>query len=657
MKARRPARSKPASQPAQADSSFQTTQAGGHSWFGSLHPHDQTTGPAPPAPPRKKSHASPNDPVLDSGFILQEVHRVGRERTVERSAFERIFGLFRMARALIGLLLCLSLVGTTLLASVPGAPLLAITAFYTAYTLLGWMRPNRLAGHDADGDAPSRHPSLSRRQWLSMIMTDVASFTALHLFSPASNLNYLALLLLPVIMAGVLCTRRLALATAALVALLLVGLALFHSLQGGDWTSLMGQAGVFGCGLLLIALLESELASRLGREEATARDSLKLARQQARLNHLVIEEMQDGVLVVDRRGQVRAANPSARALLVPHGLATPAPFQLRGVPSWQALVFTVEDAFVEGGWPEEGRDAQLSFDDGSTRTVRVRIRFTRPSHLYTDMPQDEDFCVLLMEDVRSMQARNRQEKLAAMGRVSAGIAHEIRNPLSAIAQANALLSEDVLNEGQRKLTRMVQDNAQRIKRIVDDVMEVAPGLPPEPTRIPAGSLLAQVCREWLLAQALPEQDPETSVLSLDLPDPLPDSEVSFDPDHLRRILVNLLDNALRHSNRAAGCIRVRLLEHRDRLELVIGSNGAPISPEVERHLFEPFFSTRSRGTGLGLYICRELCQRYQASIDYRLRPPGERNRNEFVITLPLAALDHNTPIPPPPEPFLPEPMP
>ena len=83
--------------------------------------------------------------------------------------------------------------------------------------------------------------------------------------------------------------------------------------------------------------------------------------------------------------------------------------------------------------------------------------------------------MLFLEDVRSVQARSRQEKLAAMGRVSAGIAHEIRNPLAAIAQANALLAEDATDPAQRQLMRMVTENVERLKRIVDDVMEVAPG--------------------------------------------------------------------------------------------------------------------------------------------------------------------------------------
>jgi two-component system sensor histidine kinase PilS (NtrC family) len=117
--------------------------------------------------------------------------------------------------------------------------------------------------------------------------------------------------------------------------------------------------------------------------------------------------------------------------------------------------------------------------------------------------------------------------------------------------------------------------------------------------------------------------------------PLSPLGVSFDPEHLRRVLVNLLDNARRHASRAAGFDRPAAAARRCQRTVVlcVESDSEPIPPEVERYLFEPFFSTRSRGTGLGLYICRELCERYGASIEYRASPAPERLRNEFRVTL------------------------
>ena len=141
---------------------------------------------------------------------------------------------------------------------------------------------------------------------------------------------------------------------------------------------------------------------------------------------------------------MRAANPAARRLLAPEGTAAPAPFQLRGVPAWGALVRAVERAFAEAAGPRPGATSRLQFEP-PTRTGRCAC--ASASRRKREPPASEEFCVLFLEDVRNVQARSRQEKLAAMGRISAGIAHEIRNPLAAIAQANALLAEDATEPG------------------------------------------------------------------------------------------------------------------------------------------------------------------------------------------------------------------
>ena len=560
------------------------------------------------------------------------------------AAFERTYGAFLAARAALGVALMLTLGVAGLFGLRPSAAVAIVSVAYAALSISMWLLPR------------VRKPPTSRvlarlsgRQWLATIGADLVCFVALHLLAPGSSLNYAALLVLPVLMAGVLTPQLPALATAAGATLALLGTAWLAVLAGGDAALQMTQAGLAGSGLFVVTVLAGGLAARLAREELTARGGLEMARQQAQLNRLVIEEMQDGVLVVDRRGRVRAANPAARRLLAPDGMSRPAPFQLRGVPAWQALVTTVEHAFGEAAWPEAGRDVVLQFAAagqsglGAQRTLRVRVRFTRKREPLSV----EEFCVLFLEDVRNMQARSRQEKLAAMGRVSAGIAHEIRNPLSAISQANALLCEDSTDPAQRRLMKMVSDNVERLKRIVDDVMEVAPGAVLEVGVIDATAQIAAVCSEWARSAGVgigvgigvggTAGDVEGGLLRISLPtEPV---GVLFDAEHLRRVLVNLLDNARRHASHAPGAIHLRLDSRRDdQAFLSIASDGPPIPPEVEPYLFEPFFSTRSRGTGLGLYICRELCERYGASIDYRLRAVGEARRNEFFVDMRRRAL-------------------
>ena len=577
-------------------------------------------------PPRARAGSDKPD---DSRFLMREAARFIESG---QTAFERLYRAFIAARAALGAALVLALMAGGLFGLRLNWWAAAVSVLYAAVAISMWMLPRFRRP-----TAPRAMAHLRSPQWLATIGVDLLCFTALHALAQGASLNYVALLVLPVLMAGVLTPRNLALATAAAATLAMLGTAWLTSLGGTDGTLQMTQAALAGAGFFVVTLLAGELAGRLAREELTARGSLAMARQQAQLNRLVIEEMQDGVLVVDRRGRVRAANPAARRLLAPTGMSRPAPFQLRGVQAWDALVKTVERAFSEASWPEAGRDVVLQFEHGSMnapgaqRTLRARVRFTRKRE-----PQAiEEFCVLFLEDVRNMQARSRQEKLAAMGRVSAGIAHEIRNPLAAISQANALLSEDATDPGQRQLMRMVTENVERLKRIVDDVMEVAPGFVPDVGVIDATAQVAAVCGEW--AHAVGVTPGDQSVLRVDLP--AESIGVRFDAEHLRRVLVNLLDNALRHASKEPGAIRLRLdSRHEAQAFLSVSSDGAPIPPDVEPYLFEPFFSTRSRGTGLGLYICRELCERYGATIDYRLRAVGETQRNEFYVDMQRKAL-------------------
>ena len=601
-----------------------------------------------------ESHFDPGwlasgDEPTDSRFIDRQSRRLVQ---AQDTAFVRVYRTYVAARAAVG-------VGLVAVPSVSGLSglraseaVVLVSLAYAVQAITLWLLP-RFGTLAVAADQVLLQARQRRRQWLATIGVDLLAFTLLHLLEVGSSFNYAALLVLPVLMAGVLTSRLLALGTAAAVALVLL-LAAWRAPSSGEGPALMLQSGLAGMGLFMITLLAGELAARLAREELAARGSLELARQQAQLNRLVIEEMADGVLVVDRRLQVRAANPAARALLVDQGLGPLAPFMLDRTPAWAELLKAAQRALDEGEWPDAGRDVLMAFGEGHSRTLRLRVRFMRNRALdrtpdrSPDRAADandadrnaEPAAVLLLEDLRTLQARIRQEKLAAMGRVSAGIAHEIRNPLAAISQANALLMEDNLPPQQQRLASMVADNVERLKRLVDDVMEVAPGAEPALRTIDASAAVGSTASEWARTMQLPMG--ANSRLRADIrSEPL---GVSFDPEHLRRVLVNLLDNAHRHASAAPGSIFLRLAS-RDESWVVLSvlSDGAPIAPEVERRLFEPFFSTRSRGSGLGLYICRELCERYGASIEYRPRPAAERLRNEFLVSMRRVALSGAVP--------------
>ena len=570
----------------------------------------------------------------DSGFIGAQVR--GTHAAGQDSAFARVLRTYTAARAAIGVGLVVAHSAASLSGVRPSVWLVMISLVYAVQAISLWLLPRfRPTVH------PDKQLQRRKRQWLATIGLDVLAFTMLHLLEVGATFSYAALLVLPVFMAGVLTSRLLALGTTAAVSLLLL-FAAWRAAAGGEGPALMLASGLAGMGLFMITVLAGELAARLAREELAARGSLLLARQQAQLNRLVIEEMADGVLVVDRRLTVRAVNPAARALLVDQGLSPPAPFTLDRHAAWSGLLEAAHQALAAGRWPEAGEDVTLAFGDGLTRVLRMRVRFMRRrsrergESAVTEDLGAEPVAVLLLEDLRTLQARIRQEKLAAMGRVSAGIAHEIRNPLAAISQANALMMEDQLSAPQRRLATIVSDNVARLKRLVDDVMEVAPGTEPPTRLIEACATVNEAVTEWARTMQLSLE--AEGRLRVEIGQgPL---HVDFDPEHLRRVLVNLLDNAHRHASQEPGAIFLRLAPRDDGwVTLAVTSDAAPLAADVERRLFEPFFSTRSRGSGLGLYICRELCERYGASIEYRPRPAAERLRNEFLVTLRRADVD------------------
>ncbi|MEY8878914.1 MAG: nitrogen regulation protein NR(II), partial [Leptothrix sp. (in: b-proteobacteria)] len=564
----------------------------------------------------------------------------GRDQGLPQRAFARIFRGFVSARAVLGVLL-LAMQGliTVYATHAPSIPALLVCIAYAGTALLLVLQvelqwPVRLPASPARG-VPAADRALQGLGVLASVGADVLCFGLLLALTADGPLNVSALLLLPVLMAGALLPRQRALAVAAGVVLILLAGAWWRVMAGAELASQMTQAGMTGGATFAMVLLTLEMAERLARQEVTAASTLEMARQQALLNRLMIEEMQDGVMVVDRSGHVRAANPAALALIGAPSGARFAAFDLQQQPVWQPLWAALERGYASGHWPAGGEDITLRLVQGAhveERGLRLRLRFTRRR----DTRLGEALCVLFMEDMRVLRQRARQEKLAAMGRVSAGIAHEIRNPLAAISQANALLGEDLTHPAQRQLTHMVADNVERLQRIVADVLEVAPGGGSHDA--PVIDLAQQVpalCADWAhtVGLALVGHSP----LRIDVaPTPMP---VRFDPDHLRRVLVNLLDNALRHgSHRSEALWVVAQPLGRGEVLLAVRSDGAPIAVDVEPFLFEPFFSTRSRGSGLGLYICRELCERYGAAIEYRPGDPDTRYRNEFALTLPRIAV-------------------
>jgi two-component system sensor histidine kinase PilS (NtrC family) len=508
----------------------------------------------------------------------------------------RIIGLLNIFRLLVPMILMVIFVfdapSRTIGSVYPGL-FVSACAIYFAYALFSLR---------ATGQRWLPAPWLA----LTQLAADTLAITLLIHTSGGVASGLGTLLLLPAAATAVVVGPRLALVGPAVATLALLYETSVSALAGIGEASDFLIAGLTGASLFAITLLTIPLAGRLRESEALVKQTeLDLANLNE-LNEFIVQHLRESILVVDTEDRIRLINDTAAQMLNAGPVDGDTPLErvssrlLGLLRSWRLNESDRRDSIGE----------VVSSDGGTV---------IRP-HFVSLSDKGRGPVLIFLEDTSVIAEKVQQSKLVSLGRLSASIAHEIRNPVGAMSHASQLLREsDALGADDAHLTEIIEKNAVRVSQIIENVLQLSRR---ETTRQQRLDL-----RHWLDAFLQEFRDTaqlEENVIHISnaAGETIP---VHFDPTHLHQVLWNLCDNAIKHgAGDGSQAIELRLgrIASTGRPFLEIADTGAGVDPEHAERLFEPFFTNGAGGTGLGLFISRELCQTNGAMLLYEPRPSG-----------------------------------
>jgi len=407
------------------------------------------------------------------------------------------------------------------------------------------------------------------------------------------------LLVISIASGGLVGSGRLNLLYAALASIAVLLQHSFSVLTGTGGLDTYLQIGLLCMGYFATGMLAHTLTHRAQTSETLAANQAEELARLNRINALAIENSPDGILAVNGDDTLRYANPRAQSLLGYTPSAHRALFKA-GHTALCDFAPVLVDPLHRCRHHQPPSDAPLL-----TASARLRIRCIPLG--------GDDSVVLILEDLTQVEQAAQHLKLAALGRLTANIAHEIRNPLSAISHAAQLLHEEISDPAQARLADIIEKNARRLDRLVEDVLSLNRRDRVHPETITPQSL-TQLIEDLRETEEIPLDAVIVQMQSA--------SPFCFDPEHLRQILWNLIKNAWRHSRQQRASLHITLQATDSQLHLDIHDDGSGVAEEHQAKLFEPFFTTDSRGTGLGLFLARELSNANGAALALVPNTPG-----------------------------------
>lgn len=417
------------------------------------------------------------------------------------------------------------------------------------------------------------------------------------------------LLVIPVAAASLILSPRVAVSFAALSTIALLSQQLLLTLGFPEIEARYTHAGVLGALFMLLAVGGSRLARQLRESEAlAARRGLDL-RNLEQLNDYIIHHLRTGIVVVDHRDRVQLMNGAAGQFL---GLQAPR----RGSPIEEVSSHLADLIRTSRSEPHQ-RPPSFTAADGETVIVP---RLTELG------PRDQAGTLIFLEDSSLETERAQEMKLAALGRFTASIAHELRNPLGAISHAEQLLSESGNRDAREtRLLEIIHRHVDKVNRIIETVLRLSRRESTEPRSLDLNAWVREFAAELVETGRL-----DSRALRVEAPgEPV---AARMDRNQLEQVVTNLVDNALRHGASRDGVqviLRVGFLDSGARPMLEVTDFGPGIPEEEQQRMFEPFYTASSGGTGLGLFIARELCDANRARLEYRSGEAGSTFRIRF----------------------------
>jgi two-component system, NtrC family, sensor histidine kinase PilS len=409
------------------------------------------------------------------------------------------------------------------------------------------------------------------------------------------------LFLVPVGSLAFLLPPRSALFLAAVTAIAVLADTIWQQLTGHTDIPAYATAGLLGAVLFTIAASASFMASRMRESEDLVRQRDVDLANLAELSQYIVQHLRESLLVVDAADKIRLINESAAEIL---GDDHAVPGALVGEVSPRLL-------YSLATWRQSERDDEAPSSFVAADGARVIQPHFAPLGGLSPGPT-----LIFLEDTSLMAERVQQSKLAALGRLSASIAHEIRNPVGAMSHAGQLLAESPnIGAEERRLTDIIRSNSERVSTIINNVLQLSRREATKPSRLTLGDWIEEFLGEFCETMQVPRA-------RIRLIEQAHDLEVRFDPSHLHQVVWNLCDNGIKFGELRDGIgveITLGRLSAGNRPYLEVADRGPGIEHGVVDRIFEPFFTGRKGGTGLGLFIARELCQLNRAILLYEPR--------------------------------------